>query len=90
MAWKIASSLKFHHLELAHKRKPDGNYVLFTEEHVGTDYDTLHEMTVPEKLVSSLKRATKKSVLSKGYTIKEDGTIRLTDTSTVRIIFKKH
>ena len=37
MAWKIAGSgLKFHHLELAHKRKPDEIHVLFTEEHVGT------------------------------------------------------
>ena len=37
MAWKIAGSgLKFHHLELAHKRKPDGIHVSFTEEHVGT------------------------------------------------------
>ena len=37
MAWKIAGSgLKFHHLELAHKRKPDGIHVLLTEDHVGT------------------------------------------------------
>ena len=37
MAWKVAGSgLKFHYLELAHKRKPDGIHVLFTEEHVGT------------------------------------------------------
>ena len=55
-----------------------------------TGYETFHEMTLPEKLLASLKRATKKLVLLKGYAIKEDGTIRLTDTSTVRIIFKKH
>ena len=36
MAWKIAGSgLKFHHLELTYKRKPDGIHILFTEEHVG-------------------------------------------------------
>ena len=50
MAWKIVGrGLKFHHFELAHQRKPDENHVLFTEEHVGTDYETLQEMTVPEK-----------------------------------------
>ena len=30
------SGLNFYHLELAHKRNPDGIHVLFTEEHVGT------------------------------------------------------
>ena len=45
-------------------------------------------MTVPEKIVATLKRATKKSVWLKGYTIKEDGTIRLTDTSKEELFLK--
>ena len=46
MAWKIAGSgLKFHHLELTHKRKPDG----FTEEHVGTV-----RVTRSKKLIESV------------------------------------
>ena len=36
MASKKLHRVDFHHLELAHKRNPDGILVLFTEEHVGT------------------------------------------------------
>lgn len=52
-----------------------------------TDYNRLHELTMPEKLITSIQRATKKSILVKGYSLKEDGNIRLSDYSTVSIQF---
>ena len=53
MAWKIAGSgLKSHHLELEHKRKPDGIHVLFIEEHVGTVRVTRKKKNLIESVVS--------------------------------------
>ena len=50
MDWKISGrGLKFHYLELTHKRIPDRIHVLFTEEHVGTV-----KVTRSKKLIESV------------------------------------
>ena len=84
------ATLKVMVLEETEVRMGVGESV-FGVSHVlskATDYETLHEITMPEKLIPTLKRATNKSILLKGYGLKQDGNIRLTETSTVRIIYK--
>lgn len=48
-----------------------------------SNYNSLHEMIIPEKHIPKIQSNLNKFVLLKGYSQKEDGSIRLAESSTV-------
>lgn len=51
-----------------------------------SNYNSLHEMIIPEKHIPKIQSNLNKFVLLKGYSQKEDGSIRLAESSTVSIV----
>lgn len=51
-----------------------------------SNYQELHEFSMPQKWIAKLNTSVNKSLIIRGYAMKEDGGIRISEYSTVSIL----
>ena len=54
-----------------------------------TNYNTPHELYVPEKYIENMRLSVKRSIFLKGYSQKHDGTMSISESSKVRKCFQR-
>ena len=65
------------------------NYGVTTVVAKHTNYNTPHELYVPEKYVEKMRVSVKRSIFLKGYSQKHDGTMSISESSKVRKCFQR-